>query len=97
MVTTLVLEVIIFLFIRFFNIVWPRTCKLQEFTTGITFCIISICWYGKPNISTCIICRVGSESLILGTMWCRRYRLCCLELIGQRIFLTQLMDSWPLN
>ena len=42
-------------------------------------------------------CRVGSESLIPVTMWCRRCRHCCSELIGQSPFLTQLMGSWPLE
>lgn len=45
----------------------------------------------------CLICRVGSENLILGTMWCRHCRHCYLELIGQSLFRTQLTDSWPLR
>lgn len=58
---------------------------------------ISICWHDSPHICNYISCRVGSESLIPGMMWCRRCRLCCSELIGQRTFLTQLMDLWPLE
>lgn len=58
---------------------------------------ISMCWCDSSDIGICLICRVGSESLILGTMWCRLCRHCYLELIGQSLFLTQLTDSWPLE
>lgn len=67
------------------------SCQLSILLCPLLFQIADV------NIGKYVICRVGSASLILGMMWWILCRHCCLELIGQSLFHTQLMGSWPLE